>query len=220
MTKSLNSLEEQMSKLTPEHRAVLRQAFDSVAGGFPIGPDELASLLRMETRKVCECLQELEAWGLLQTDKGGAVAGAAGLSLSPTRHRLTVNNRELYAWCAEDAIGIPAALGWNAKISSSCGQCGSPITVYMARGEICEPDWTATVRLWLSEIADGPVCTQTCPRILFFCCQEHGERWVNEHRQIPGRLIRLNEAVEIGQRIWDWIANRADENRYNAISFG
>jgi alkylmercury lyase len=218
--KPFDSLQEQMSRLTPEQRAVLRQAFDSVAGGFPIGADELASFLRMETRKISECLQELEAWGFIQTDKGGTVAGAAGLSLCPTRHRLAVNGQELYAWCAEDAIGIPAALGWNAKISSSCGQCGSPITFYVAGGEICEPDWVTSVRLWLSDVGDGPICTETCPHILFFCRHEHGERWAGEHPQNSGRLINLDEAVNIGRRLWGWMANRADESWYNAVSFG
>lgn len=220
MPKPLNSLEEQMSKLTPEHRGVLRQAFDSVAGGFPIGHDELAAFLRLPLRAISQRLDELEAWGFIQTDKGGTVAGAAGLSLCPTRHRLTVNSRELYAWCAEDAVGIPAALGWNAKVSSSCGQCGSPITVYMAGVQICEPRWTTSVRLWLSDVADGPICTETCPHILFFCRHEHGERWVSEHPQVSGRLIKLDEAVEIGKRLWGWMANSVDQSRYNVIGFG
>jgi alkylmercury lyase len=220
MTKSLNSLEEQMSKLTPEHRAVLRQAFDSVPRGLPMGSDELAARLRMPLRKICQCLEELQAMGFIQTDKGGTIAGAAGLSLSPTRHRLTANGQELYAWCAEDAVGIPAALGWNAKISSSCGQCSSPITIYMAGGEICEPCWTTSVRLWLSDVADGPVCTQTCPHILFFCRHEHGERWAGEHPQNSGCLIKLDEAVEIGRRLWGWMVNSVDQSRYNVVSFG
>lgn len=220
MTKPLNSLEEQMSKLTPEHRAVLRQAFDSVAGGFPIGRGELAAFLRLPLRNISQRLDELEAWGFIQIDKEEAVTGAAGLSLSPTRHRITVNGQELYTWCAEDAIGIPAALGWNAKISSSCGHCGSPITVYMAGREICEPCWTTSVRLWLSDVADGPICTETCPHILFFCRREHGERWVSEHPQVSGRLIKLDEAVEIGRRLWGWMGNSVDQSRYNVIGFG
>jgi alkylmercury lyase len=218
--KPFDSLQGEISKLTPEHRAVLRQAFDSVAGGFPIGRGELAAFLRLPLRTISQHLDELEAWGFIQTDKEDAVAGAAGLSLSPTRHRLTVSGQELYTWCAEDAIGIPAALGWNAKISSSCGQCGSPITVYMAGGQICEPCWTTSVRLWLSDVADGPICTQTCPHVLFFCRHEHGERWAGEHPQNSGRLIKLDEAVEIGRRLWGWMADSVDQSRYNVIGVG
>lgn len=215
--RSFESLQEQIRGLTPEHRAVLRQAFDAVAGGFPVGPGELAAFLGVSLRKISQRLHELEAMGFLQTDKGGAVEGAAGLSLSPTRHRLTVNGQKLFTWCAEDAVGIPAALGWNVKISSSCGDCSSPLTIYMAAGEICEPDWTTSVRLWLTDMHERPICTETCPHILFFCRQEHGERWLRDQSQNSGRLITLDEAVDIGRRMWGWMANSTDQGRYSAI---
>ena len=195
-------------ELTTSHRAVLKWAFKRVPTGLAIGAAELAGLLHAPEDELWLSIRELQAAGLLQTDRQGSVVGALGLSLVPTQHQLTVSGRTLYGWCAEDVVGIPAALGWNAKVSSVCGQCGSPITVYLQAGEIVEPCWLASVRLWLNDFIEGaPVSSCTCPLVNFFCGSKHAEKWRLKHPEASGRLIDLEEAAEMGREIWGWLAS-------------
>jgi hypothetical protein len=49
------------------------------------------------------------------------------LSAVPTPHRVEAGGRTWYANCAWDAFGIPAALGVDGHISSSCPDCGEAI---------------------------------------------------------------------------------------------
>jgi alkylmercury lyase-like protein len=46
-----------------------------------------------------------------------------------TPHRVEAGGRSWFANCAWDAFGIPAALGVDGHVSSSCPDCGEPIEI-------------------------------------------------------------------------------------------
>ena len=50
-------------------------------------------------------------------------------SAVPTPYRVEAAGRSWFANCAWDAFGIPAALGVDGHISSSCPDCGEPIEI-------------------------------------------------------------------------------------------
>ncbi len=50
-------------------------------------------------------------------------------SAVPTPHRVEAAGRSWYANCAWDGFGIPAALGADGHISSSCPDCGEGIEI-------------------------------------------------------------------------------------------
>ena len=50
-------------------------------------------------------------------------------SLAETPHRLMLDGRQLYAFCAVDAVGIPAALQVDAQVESRCHMCGALVTL-------------------------------------------------------------------------------------------
>ena len=50
-------------------------------------------------------------------------------SCVPTPHRVHAAGRWWYANCGWDAFGIPAALGVDGHISSSCPDCAEPIAI-------------------------------------------------------------------------------------------
>jgi hypothetical protein len=50
-------------------------------------------------------------------------------SAVPTRYRVEADGRSWFANCAWDAFGIPAALGVDGHISTSCLDCGKPIEI-------------------------------------------------------------------------------------------
>ncbi|MGB2875201.1 MAG: organomercurial lyase [Gaiellaceae bacterium] len=59
----------------------------------------------------------------------GEILMANPFSAVPTPHRVEAAGRSWYANCAWDAFGIPAALGTDAHISTSCPDCGEAIEI-------------------------------------------------------------------------------------------
>jgi hypothetical protein len=55
-------------------------------------------------------------------------------SCVPTPHRVAAGGRRWYANCGWDAFGIPAALGVDGHISSSCPDCAEPIEIDVQGG--------------------------------------------------------------------------------------
>jgi hypothetical protein len=50
-------------------------------------------------------------------------------SAVPTPYRVEAGGRSWFANCAWDAFGIPAALGVDGHVSTSCLDCGEPIEI-------------------------------------------------------------------------------------------
>ncbi|MER3437231.1 MAG: hypothetical protein C4346_06365, partial [Chloroflexota bacterium] len=139
-------------------------------------------------------IEQLTRQGRITLDETGtAIAGAAGLSLLPSRHTLILDGRRLFTWCALDAVGIPAGLGAGARILSQCMHCGAPVRVIISKGKLAElspaslsiaivpPDERRALR-------DG-ICTE-----MGFSCQQatNGERlWVS-----------VEDAMELGRACW------------------
>lgn len=61
-------------------------------------------------------------------------------SAVPTAYRVEADGRWWYANCAWDAFGIPAALGIDGRVESSCPDCGEPYAVEIADARIDRAD--------------------------------------------------------------------------------
>lgn len=177
-------------------QAVCLRAFAAIANGRALPLAEVAAHLRLAPEQFQALIEQLARQGRLTLDETGtAIAGAAGLSLFPSRHTLILNGRRLFTWCALDAVGIPAGLGADARVLSQCMHCGAPIHVTISEGKLAEmspaslsiaivpPDESRAVR-------DG-ICTE----MGFSCgCQRatNGERlWIS-----------VEDAMELGRDCW------------------
>ncbi|MDA8235130.1 MAG: organomercurial lyase [Clostridia bacterium] len=129
-------LGQHLKKLTPEENVIRTAAFYRILDGNRSNIDDLTIETGLTTGKVQKTMKGLVQRGIMVLDEKGDVVGSHGLSLVPTEHRLSINGWELFTWCAADAVGIPAALGVNAKVSSKCFQCHNPIEIEMVNGEI------------------------------------------------------------------------------------
>ena len=67
-------------------------------------------------------------WLVLESDRP-EIRMANPFSAIPTRYRVEADGRSWFANCAWDAFGIPAALGVDGHISSSCPDCGAAIEI-------------------------------------------------------------------------------------------
>jgi alkylmercury lyase len=135
---------------TTDEQAVCGAAFHAILNGQAIDPAGLAAALGFPAAKVDLLLENLIDRGMAVIDPdSGRVLASWGLSVTPTAHRLRIRGRELYAWCALDAIGIPAGLDENATIGSACHQCEAPVSVEMTAGQVIHTE-PIDVQLWLT----------------------------------------------------------------------
>jgi hypothetical protein len=70
-----------------------------------------------------------EAHALVLNPATDELRMANPFSAVPTAYRVRANDRWWYANCAWDAFGIGAALATDARVESSCPDCGEPYAI-------------------------------------------------------------------------------------------
>lgn len=198
----IGGLGKHFNKRTPEEKAIRLASFFYILEGKKAIVNELALQVGITEQQAQQYIENMARDGRLVIDEQGTVVGSHGLSLIPTKHSLNINGQNLFTWCAADAIGIPAALGIDAKIISNCFQCNEPIEIIMSNGDVQSSNH-ANARMWVIEAdLDRPVVSCTCPQINFFCSTEHFNKW-NKVPNIKGRLLTLAEGVKLGNCWWN-----------------
>jgi alkylmercury lyase len=135
---------------TSDERAICKAAFDAILGGKSIDDVGLVAATDFTQDQVSTLLTGLISRGLVVIEPdGGRIVGSWGLSLVPTTHRLRIRGRELYTWCAMDAVGIPAGLAEDASITSVCHQCGAAVHAELTAGQVTHAE-PPRLQLWLT----------------------------------------------------------------------
>ncbi len=91
--------------LSRDEQQVSLAIYRLLATGEPVPPEAIAVEAGVAVKRVGELLDQ---WMGVYRDAEGRVVGYWGLALSETNHGLEVAGRTLYAWCAWDALFIPA----------------------------------------------------------------------------------------------------------------
>ena len=130
MTDFLEEIERFFASFSPEEVSVSRYAFQALLGGEPAKLAELPAVLRLVPAAVSSAVSRLVERGVLVVEpETGRILGVRGLSLTETGHRLSLTGRHFYAFCAVDAVGIPAALRADARVESHCHHCRAPLAI-------------------------------------------------------------------------------------------
>jgi hypothetical protein len=78
------------------------------------------------------------------------------LSALPTPYAATVDSRSFWGNCIWDALGIVAMLGGTGEVESYCPDCGDPLSLRAADGELAESDhivhYAVPARHWWDDI--------------------------------------------------------------------
>lgn len=172
----------------------------------PVEPATLASLADSDEGQVAATLDGLARAGRIDRDEEGRVLGAAGLTLGDGPHGLALDGHRFRTWCAFDALGIPAALGGDARVETACGVCGRRIEVDFREGR---PTGRTSARLWLSA-GGADMRADFCTPTVLLCSPAHAEAWA-ERRDGQGRALTLAEAVDLGATNWASVAATASE---------
>lgn len=113
--------------------------FSIVANGRPPTVDETAEALGRAADDVEQSYRRLhEAHALVLFPDSTEIWIANPFCFAPTPHRVEAGGRRWTATCAWDALGIPAALHSDGRISSECACCGDPLHLEVRDGALVE----------------------------------------------------------------------------------
>ena len=163
--------------------------------GNPVRVEEIAAAAGRPNADRAALAESLEAAGI-EFDAEDNVVGA-GLTLVPTQHRLEVEGRTLYTWCALDTLIFPILLGRPARVESTCTVTGSIVRLYGTPAGVGTLSLLeATVSL-IAPAASKQVRRAFCDYVHFFASADDAASWLAEHPDAV--VIHAAEAFEVGK---------------------
>jgi alkylmercury lyase len=135
-------------------------------------------------------------------DDRDRVIGFWGLTLIETPHRLRVTGRDLFAFCAMDALYLPFLLGETINVASTCPTTGQPITLTVSSEglrDVSPVSAAVSVRIPAEGFTgeSTQVIENACHFIHFFASEAAGQEWTSEH---DGSVVSIQDAFELAAR--------------------
>ena len=114
-------------------------------------------------------------------------------------HRLLVDDRVLYAWCAWDTLFLPKLIGKPAQVQSTCPTTGTPVSLTVHEYEITDVAPAGAVLSFLhrEEPFDADAIATFCHYVHFFADRAAAEQWTSAHDGTF--VISLADAGEIAR---------------------
>lgn len=98
---------------------------------------DIAHRAQASLDEVTDAFERLaEGKALVLQPESGEVLMAEPFSAVPTAFEVEVGDRSWWGNCIWDALGIPAVLGEDARIHTSCGDCGQAMRLDVEDGEL------------------------------------------------------------------------------------
>ncbi|MBZ0305957.1 MAG: hypothetical protein K8I82_07815 [Anaerolineae bacterium] len=184
---------------TPESVPFQYAFLSSLAKGQPARAEELANQTGYPLELVQRSFEQMKM-NCYEFNSEGDLVGAA-LTLNPTRHHVYINDHHLYAWCAIDTLFLPAQIGVNAMIQSTCPETGEAIHLEVSAEGIQS---ASSEEIFVSVVVSD-CCTvgregSFCGRIHFFANHKSANSWAAEIEDIA--VFNLNDAYEIARQVY------------------
>jgi len=160
---------------------------------------ELQAATRIPEHALKDLLRQLRDRDLVVT-ADERIVGAYPLTDRRTEHEVRIAGKTVRAMCAVDALGVGAMLDEDIEISSSCRQCGAPVTVTTQDSGTALAGFAPAEALVWSGVRTGAGCAADtlCTVIAFFCCEAHLDVWRGENgHNIEGYRLSLDEAHQV-----------------------
>ena len=102
-------------------------------------PPQIAEALGRSPAEIQEALRELAAGKvLILAPNDGNIWAANPFCAVASGFRVDARGKTYQAICIWDALGVVAALGADAVIRASCGDCGDPMTLEIRGGALAD----------------------------------------------------------------------------------
>ena len=130
-----------------------------VADGRARTPAEAAAELGLSPADVAAAYRRLhDAHALVLGPGTDEIRMLNPFSVAATPHRVEASGRSWFGNCAWDALGIPAALHVDARVESTCPDCGDRLELEVRDGELVRGrellvHFVVPARRWWEDIA-------------------------------------------------------------------
>src|SRR5919106_1861632 len=132
-----------------EQQRIALSVHRELAECSPVPAAAVAARAHVSVERVQELLG---SWPGVFLDGDQRVVGFWGLTihkLSPT-HRLNLDGRELFAWCAWDTLFLPGILDATATVESTCPTTGETISLVVSPAGVLETSHAGAVVSFLT----------------------------------------------------------------------
>ena len=182
------------SELDPDQQRIALGIYRLLADGEPLSPVTAAAQLSVGTADV---ERTLNGWPTAVRDNQGRVTGYGGLALAETAHRLDVDGRLLYAWCAWDTLFLPGLVGASAQVSSTCPASGEPIALRVSPAGVdsAVPQSTLVSMIVPDQPFGDDVIDRFCCHVRFFSSEQAADPFLGER----AFTLTLSEAFKLGR---------------------
>ncbi len=186
-------------RLSAADQTLALRLYRLLAEGEPVSRERLAQTVNMP---VAEVSRTLSNWPGVYDDENHNIIGFWGLTIKEMRHRLDVNGKTLYTWCAWDTLFIPELLNATADVTSTCAATGETIRLAISptAAKDLEPSYVVVSFLIPDKTKFQENLTASfCHFVYFFRDREVGKQWVAKHAGTF--LLSLEEAFTIGGKM-------------------
>ena len=170
-----------------------------LANGVPVSDSDVGRELDMTSDEVGDLTRD---WPGVYRNEDGDFIGFWGLAISEMPHRFRLGDRQLYTWCAWDALFLPGILQETADVVSTCPATGEEIRLRVSPRGVEEVSPSGAVMSLLEpescDVEGNRVISSFCNYIHFFASQEVGEEWA-ANRGEGTFVLTLSEAFELGR---------------------
>ena len=180
-------------------RRLSLELYNEHARGAPVSPSALADRADMRAEEV---IRQLQSWPGVYYDGEQRVIGFWGLTIAPMPHRLRVNRRELYAWCAWDTLFLPALLDTTLDVESTCRASGDPVRLRVTTRGVESAQPAGLIVSFLlpdAEAMNVSVITSFCHYVHFFRSRDAARPWLD--KQPDTFLLPVEDAFELGRLV-------------------
>jgi alkylmercury lyase len=169
-----------------------------LAEGRPVWTHRLAERAGVAAADVAPMLDRRLGVDL---DERGAVESFWGLSLSVTPHRLDLDGRTLYAWCAWDTLFLPALLGTTIDVASPCPTSETPILLTVTPDQVqrLEPAGAVLSMRHPDERFTADTRSSFCRHVHFFASERAFSEWAA--RDAGTFAVTIDDGFEIARRV-------------------
>ena len=167
----------------------------ALAEGSPVSTEALARRSGMSQELVAE---RLAAWPTIEHDEDDRIVAFTGLSLRPTTHTFCLGDRELFTWCAWDALFLPELLERTAHVQSTCPATGRRISLTVTPETVVDVTPAEAVVSMVHPRSAHDIRSAFCCHVNFFASADAGRTWTASHA--GGALLSVADAHELGRR--------------------
>jgi alkylmercury lyase len=210
-----SNLQELAARITAPIRTTAGEAFleivsptlDLLAGGKPASPEEIAAAAGKSPEVVRGALDRFPS---AEWDEQGRIVGL-GLTLQLTPHRLEMEGRILFAWCALDALFLPVLLRRSASIESPCRGAGELVRVDVTPDgiEVVEPSSAVVSIVAARDLVN--IRSVGCNNTHFFSSPEAVSRWLEKHPE--ANILSVEDVFRLGRMIAEGVLGISRSNR-------